>query len=197
MSYRTGCSLFAYCSHPEFVQRCSDHYHPAIIPYCCFTTPHVSKARDEREHWWLTHFSLKMWLDQPVQFKHKYVHIPAVLNTVTGNINCRYLQRDGTDFISLLHPLDFYCFIMLLPHGYGFSLEHCCSTAAGSLLAGLSVSHLWWDDFQAKAEGEWAVFCYRLLFRIWDSAFISISGLLCHTRWNIKSSFSIYLSVKR
>lgn len=60
-------------------------------------------------------------------FIHKYVYIPAVVNTVTGNISCRYLQRDGADLTSLLHPLDFYCFITLLPHGYGFSLEHCAA----------------------------------------------------------------------
>ncbi|XP_071423004.1 D-beta-hydroxybutyrate dehydrogenase, mitochondrial-like isoform X3 [Pithys albifrons albifrons] len=104
------------------------------------------------EQRWLTHFCLKRWLDKPVQFIHKYVPIPAFVNAVTGNTSCRCLHSDGTDLTSLLHPPDFYCYIILLPHGYGFTLEHC--TAAGSLLVGLSIRSSLLHSCGEKAEGK-------------------------------------------
>lgn len=137
---------------------------------------------------------------------NKSVHIAAVVNIVTGNVSCRYVPRDGGDLTSLQHYLDLYCCITLLPQGRGFSLEQCarCSWVPGSWaqLSEFIAPQLWWEEqgrdaFQAKKEGEGAVFLYRILFGIWDSIFRSITSLLLHTRWSIKSSLSIYLSVKR
>lgn len=90
-----------------------------------------------------------------------------MVNIVTGNVSCRYVPRDGSDLTSLQRYLDLYCCITLLPQGHGFSLEQCarCSWVPGSWaqLCEFIAPQLWWEEqgrdaFQAKKEGEGAVF---------------------------------------
>lgn len=130
------------------------------------------------------------------------MRIPAVY-TVTGVVSCRYLCRDRRDLTSLLHSLELYYYIMLLPHGYGFSLssvQHCSWVPASWAKPHEFVaSELWWgeqgrDGFQGEKGQRCSISIYASLqdlgfcFQIYCKPVVSY-------QMEYQSSLSIYPSV--